>query len=73
MKKNSCVTTIYRNGHEHDRLYTVAGQWTEELTITDVGATQNLETYTVHEHQITALTVANIAQQYVWESRDRNC
>lgn len=68
-KKNTVRATIYKTGDEKNPLYTVEGQWSDELVFKDLRTKSNVETYNTHNNEATPLKLAPLEQQDPWESR----
>lgn len=69
-KKNSFTAILYKQSDGEKRpLYTVDGQWSDSFVLRDAHTKQEIDKYVVKEHPTSALKVAPIEEQDLYESR----
>lgn len=69
-KKNTFTATLYHKDEgERKPLYTADGQWSDTFYLRDPRKKREIEKYVVKEYKTTPLTVAELDQQDVYESR----
>ncbi|KAF2758680.1 Oxysterol-binding protein [Pseudovirgaria hyperparasitica] len=67
--KNSVDARLFKVDMPEDPLYHVHGQWTSDLTIHDVKANKDVETYNVTAENSAKMSLAPLSEQDPWESR----
>ncbi|KAE9375152.1 Oxysterol-binding protein [Stipitochalara longipes BDJ] len=69
-KKNSVHAIVFKQGEEKQPLFTVSGQWNEELTVYEGGdGGRAIETINIPTLKSVPMQVEQLGQQDEWESR----
>ena len=69
-KKNSVEVMMYKDGDKKHPLYTVSGQWNENISFREGENGTELETIDVNALKSTPINVDSLEQQDPWESRN---
>jgi hypothetical protein len=68
-KKNGVDAILYREEDKNNPLFTVSGQWNDQITIQEGGSDAEIETIDVRSLASTPMHVDSLEEQDDWESR----